>query len=424
MFVQELITEVRQKPLEIFIGLFVFAIAAFGAVVKDVASFVFLVFFVTSMFYVRKWPLIWRNLGQIEKLFLMGFLLYFISGLLSYANVADEYEYVKQMGRYLRFAFIVPLYLFLVRAEFDLIRFFIAGIVVSGPVYLLFASISINNNPGLPGQGYYHHILFGDTAMLNALLMLAFIVTRKFSVSVRLLIFVSMLCAFYASVLSTARGAWLAAPVLIIILAWYAVKTRSFNKKSISVVIAILLVMGALSPVRDIVATRFVEAVNEVKMFSSGEKADTSVGGRLALWDVAIKVWKENPVLGTGPGDYDSDLVDYQGQGWYPGVHVHNSVHNIYLQALASTGIIGLLVFIPVFIIFPLFFLYRVQDSNRQLERLSGLILIVAVSIFGLTESWTLRSPFIAIYVIYLVVIFTQAGKEFRNAEKQPVTYI
>lgn len=422
MFVQELITEVRQKPLETFIGLSVFAIAAFGAVVKDVASFVFLVFFVTSMFYVSKWPLIWRSLGQIEKLFLTGFLLYFISGLLSYANVTDEYEYVKQIGRYLRFAFIVPLYLFLVRAEFDLIRFFIAGIIVSGPVYLLFASIGIYNNPGLPGQGYYHHILFGDTAMLNALLMLALIVTRKFSVLVRLLIFVSMLCAFYASVLSTARGAWLAAPVLITILAWYAVKTQSFSKKSISLVIAILLVMGALSPVRDIVVTRFVEAISEVKMFSSGEKVDTSVGGRLALWDVAIKVWKENPVLGTGPGDYDGDLEDYQGQGWYPGVHVHNSVHNIYLQALASTGVVGLLVFIPVFIIFPLFFLYRVQDSNRQLERLSGLVLIVAVLIFGLTESWTLRSPFIAIYVIYMVVIFTQAAKGLRDVENTPVT--
>ena len=260
--------------------------------------------------------------------------------------------------------------------------------------------------------------------MLNALLMLAFIVTRKFSVSVRLLIFVSMLCAFYASILSTARGAWLAAPVLIIILAWYAVKTRSFNIKSISVIIAILLVMVTLSPARDLIATRYVEAVNEVKMFSSGEKFDTSVGGRLALWDVAIKIWKENPVLGTGPGDYNDDLVGYQSHGLYPGIYVHDSVHNIYLQALASTGIVGLLVFIPVFIIFPLLYLYRVNDSGRQLEKLSGLVLIVSVLIFGLTESWTLRSPFIAIYVIYLVVIFTQAGKEFRNADKQPVTYI
>jgi O-antigen ligase len=157
-------------------------------------------------------------------------------------------------------------------------------------------------------------------------------------------------------------------------------------------------------------------------MFSSDEKADTSVGGRLALWDVAIRVWERNPVLGTGPGDYNDDLVDYQSKGLYPGVFVHSSVHNIYLQALVSTGIVGLLVFILALIVFPMIFLQRAKPGGGQLERLSGLVLIVSVLIFGLTESWTLRSPFIAIFVIYLVVIFAQAGKGLRDAKQTPVT--
>mgnify|MGYP001820283581 CR=1 FL=1 len=419
MFIQKLLTEARQKPLEYFIGSCVLLVAAFGAVVKDVASSVFLIFIVISFFYVKQWPQTWRCLSQIEKLFLTGFLLYLASGFLSYINVADDYEYIKHMGRYLRFAFIVPVYLFLVHSKFELIRFFISGIVVSGPVYLFFALLTIYINQGPPGQGYYHHILFGDTAMLNSALMMVFLLTRKFSFSIRLLIVISMFCALYASVLSTARGAWVAAPVLIIMLAWYAIKTRTINIKSISVIIAILLVMVASTPVRDIVATRFVEAVNEVKMFSSDEKADTSVGGRLALWDVSIRVWEENPFLGTGPGDYNDDLVGYQNKGLYPGVFVHDSVHNIYLQALVSTGIVGLLVFILALIVFPLIFLQRARPGGGQLERLSGLVLIVSVLIFGLTESWTLRSPFIAIYVIYMVVIFSQAGKVLRDV-KQP----
>lgn len=405
-------------------GFCVLFIAAFGAAVKDVASFVFLIFILTSMFYVKKWPQTWRSLGDVERLLLTGFLLYMASGFLSYVNVADDYEFIKQMGRYLRFALIVPLYLFLVRTDLNLTRFLMVGIVLSGPVYLLIALLKQYNNPGSVGAGYYHHIIFGDAAMLNAMLMLVFLVTKKFSVFTSLLIIASMSCAIYASILSTARGAWLAAPALIIILGWYAVKTRSISIKRIAAIIAILLVMVALSPARDLIATRYVEAVNEVKMFSSGEKFDTSVGGRLALWDVAIKVWKENPVLGTGPGDYNDDLVDYQSRGWYPGVYVHDSVHNIYLQALTSTGIVGLLVFISVFIIFPLLYLYRVNDSGRQLEKLSGLVLIISVLIFGLTESWTFRSPFIAIYVIYLVVIFTQAGKGLRDVKQPPVTGI
>ena len=420
MFIQELLTEIRQKPLENFMGLCVMVIAVFGAAIKDVASAVFLIFILTSIFYVKQWPQAWRSLGDVERLLLTGFLLYMASGFLSYVNVADDYEFIKQMGRYLRFALIVPLYLFLVRTDLNLTRFLMAGVVLSGPVYLLIALLKQYNYPGSVGSGEYHHIIFGDAAMLNAMLILAFLVTKKFSVFTRLLFIASMSCAIYASILSTARGAWLAAPVLIVMLAWYAVKTRSIRIRGIYIIIAIVLAMIALSPVRDLIATRSIEAVNEVKMFSSGEGAGTSVGGRLALWDVAIKVWKENPVLGTGAGDYNDDLVDYQSQGLYPEVYVHDSVHNIYLQALASTGIVGLLVFILVFIVFPLLFLKRVKHGGVELERLSGLVLIVSVLIFGLTESWTLRSPFIAIYVIYLVVIFSQAGKGLRDVKQPP----
>lgn len=106
----------------------------------------------------------------------------------------------------------------------------------------------------------------------------------------------------------------------------------------------------------------------------------------------------------------------------YPGVFVHDSVHNIYLQALVSTGIVGLLVFILALIVFPLIFLQTAKPGGGQLERLSGLVLIVSVLIFGLTESWTLRSPFIAIFVIYLVVTFSQAGKGLRDAKQPLVT--
>ena len=418
MFIRKLLTEAQQKPLEYFIGSCVFLVAAFGAVVKDVASSVFLIFIVISFFYVKQWPQTWRCLSQIEKLFLTGFLLYLVSGFLSYINVADDYEYIKHMGRYLRFAFIVPVYLFLVHSKFELARFFISGIVVSGPVYLFFALSTIYSNQGPPGQGYYHHILFGDTAMLNSALMMVFLLTRRFSFSIRLLIVISMFCALYASVLSTARGAWVAAPVIIGILVWYAVKSAGIGLKKIGFIVIAVIMVISLSPAMDILSKRYTEAISEIKLFYSGEGFETSVGGRLALWDVAIDVWKENPVLGTGPGDYDEDLMSHKEQGRYPTVGPHKTTHNIYLQVLVSNGLVGILIFLPTFIILPLWYIRGVASDSRQLEKISALILIVSVAIFGLTESWTLRSPFVAIFAVYFSVLFTSLDKTDSRCSK------
>jgi len=411
MFIQKLLAEAQQKPLEYFIGFCVFLIAALGAVVKDVASSVFLVFIVISFFYVKQWPQTWRCLGQVEKLFLTGFLLYLASGFLSYINVADDYEYIKHMGRYLRFALIVPLYLFLAHSKFELTRFFISGIVISGPVYLLFALLTIYINQGPPGQGYYHHIMFGDTAMLNSAIMMVLLLTRKFTFSIRLLIMISMFCSLYASVLSTARGAWVTAPVIIGILVWYAVKSAGIGVKKIGFVIVAVIIIISLSPAMDILSKRYTEAISEIKLFYSGEGFETSVGGRLALWDVAIDVWKENPVLGTGPGDYDDDLVGHKDQGRYPTVAPHKTTHNIYLQVLVSNGLVGILIFLPTLIVLPLYYIRREVSDSMQFEKLSALILIVSVAIFGLTESWILRAPFVAIFAVYFAVLFTSLDK-------------
>lgn len=407
MYIQKLFAEFRQKPQEMLLGTCVILATALGAVVKDVASSVFLIFIITSLFYIRQWPQTWKSLSFMEKLFLTGLVLYMVSGLLSYVNTEDDYEYVKQMGRYARFAMIVPVYLFLAYARFDLFRFLVFGVIVSGPVYLLFAYIGTYDNQGAPGQGYYHHILFGDTAMLNALLMTTFLAVGKFTALIRLLILVSMICAFYAAVLSTARGAWLAAPVVIVMLLWCVHRRRYIDTWKLGLIIAVVTSVIIISPARDIVSNRFDMAINEIQQFRKGEKIDTSVGMRLAMWDIAIDVWKNNPVLGTGPGDYDDELIARKKQGMYVTIHDHKTVHNIYLQILASNGLLGVLVFLPALIIFPLIYIGSINSSEKRLKKLASLVLVVSAAIFGLTESWILRAPFIAIYAIYFVVLVT-----------------
>ena len=40
------------------------------------------------------------------------------------------------------------------------------------------------------------------------------------------------------------------------------------------------------------------------------------------MWDIAIDVWKQHPVLGSGPGDFDDEILSLQSEGEYAGMDV------------------------------------------------------------------------------------------------------
>ncbi|MDT8451877.1 MAG: O-antigen ligase family protein [Gammaproteobacteria bacterium] len=378
---------------------------------RDVASASMAVLFLASLFYIRKWPVWWRALSRDEWLLLSALGLYTLSGLISYYNVSDDYEFVKHMGRYLRFLLIVPVYL-LSGSRAPLFKYLVAGAIVSGPLYLNFALISAAEDPGMPASGNYHHITFGDGAMLNVLFLLAVLLTWKTRMALKVMMAVAIVCALYASILSQARGAWLALPVCGAVLLYFAVK---YGRLKIKVVLLPLLLLGiavlAVSPARELLEDRVSEAVQEVEAFASGEKFDSSVGGRLAMWDIAVDVWRQHPVIGTGLGDFDLEIEQRQEQGIYESITVHASVHNIYLQALATTGTVGFLVLCFALVIQPLRLFYRTPGEKPTPARLGGIMLVLAYAVFGLTESWILRAPVISVFLIYLITLSVTVSK-------------
>lgn len=407
------------RSVELLIGFCLFATAAAGVAVKDVASASLAILFLASLFYIHKWPVWWRALSRNEWLLLSALGLYTLSGLISFYNVSDDYEFVKHMGRYLRFLLIVPVYLLLSGSSAPFFKYLLAGAIVSGPLYLSFALMSAAEHPGSPATGDYHHITFGDGAMLNALFLLAVLLTWKTRMVVKVIIAVAMICALYAAILSQARGAWLALPVCGAVLFYFTVK---YGRLKIKVVLPLLLLgvaVLAVSPARELLEGRVSEAVQEVEAFASGEKFDSSVGGRLAMWDIAVDVWQQHPVIGTGLGDFDQEIEQRQVQGIYESIAVHASVHNIYLQALATTGTVGFLALCFALVIQPLRLFYRAPGEKPTPARLGGIMLVLAYAVFGLTESWILRAPVISMFLIYLITLSVTVSKSKENINPQ-----
>ncbi len=404
MCLKKYINTIKAEPVYFVAGISVLLLAVMGTSVRHVASVTFTILVLLSFTTIKDWSKVYISLSSLEKLFLLSFFLYMLSGVFSYYNVDDTDKYVKLFERYFRFLLVIPIYLFLIKKKISLLRYLYAGVVISGPFLFLIALKHSLQFPNVPAQGNYHHIIFGQLAMLNVGIMLNMLFTLNLSKKMQAVILVSVLCGVAVAIMSQARGAWLVIPVYLVFVIYSTFKSGKKAVVIATVFIMLAMVLSSIKPVGNVVEQRTSDAVTEVNRFFTEDKYISSVGTRLAMWEIAINVWKKSPVLGTGLGDFDDEVIELQAEGKYVGMDVHNSVHNIYLQALVGSGLVGLFALFFVILFLPI----RVFICNMCVHKgasYAGIIVVVSYAVFGLTESWTLRLPAVSVFLVYLVII-------------------
>lgn len=70
-----------------------------------------------------------------------------------------------------------------------------------------------------------------------------------------------------------------------------------------------------------------------------------TVGLRYGLWQAGWRMWLDHRILGVGIGMFPQRLVVY-GRGLVPFHYLHLGAHNMYVQVLAETGLIGFTLFV------------------------------------------------------------------------------
>ena len=388
------------------VGICVLLLAVMGTSVRHVSSTVFAILFILSLSAITYWKKLYFSLSRVEKMFLGALLLYTFSCVLSFYNVDDAEKYFKVLERYLRFTLIIPVFFLILKKKVSVLNYLYLGAIISGPFLFLVALQHYLAEPNLPAKGYYHHIIFGQLAMLNVGIMLSVILTKNLRRKYQLIILLSMICGVAASIMSQARGVWLVFPVYVLIGIFYTVKDKKINTKYITVFLVAIILLSIFTPIGSLLKQRTEAAINEVNRFYVADEYISSVGTRLAMWRIAIDVWKQHPVLGTGPGDFDDEIKVLQNKGEYVGMDVHNSAHNIYFQSLADLGVVGLAALLFVIFIMPLRLLFY-EDYINEEGRLLWFIILISYAIFGLSESWTLRSPAVAVFLVYVIVTFS-----------------
>ncbi len=82
------------------------------------------------------------------------------------------------------------------------------------------------------------------------------------------------------------------------------------------------------------------------RVTGSSPFASSTISGRLLLWQDSVQLWLARPVLGAGPSRFVDAINPFHTEAWAAAVGPYappDSPHNLLLQVLCSTGVLGVL---------------------------------------------------------------------------------
>jgi O-antigen ligase len=352
----------------------------------------------------------WRGAQGRERWILLAFVGFVGTALLSLVNADDLTQGVRRMEKMVAFLLFVPIYLGVRRLRVNLLPPLLYGVLLAGPVMAGVGAYSVFILDKPRAMGSYHPIIFGDLAMLLALVGAA---TWVFWVArgkwLRILFPISIACALYASMLSGTRGAWLALPPAVAVLLFFFRYHFPCRRRLFSVAIAGAILL-AISPIvfPDTIGHGLGRIVHSLESFEQGKNRNSSEGQRLLMWVLAMEVWRQNPLIGTGLGDFEHEVAVRMEAGQTELKTVRGHAHNIYFESLAVTGLLGLCSMVLAIFILPFcaFYAYR-HEPGAEVAAIGGIIVLVSFAVFGLTEGWLTRSVLVRSYLVFLLVFLT-----------------
>jgi O-antigen ligase len=213
------------------------------------------------------------------------------------------------------------------------------------------------------------------------------------------LVWLGILGALFALVMSSTRGAWLA--FLGALFTWLLLSRGiSARSKAVGIGATLLIVAGLAVTNGSVVQERLEQMVDGLDAYHAGT-VNSSVGERIEMWHGAVMMFEAHPLIGVGPGQYQEANQDLIAQGRLsPVIAGHGHPHNEYLAALASGGILGffglLLALLGPLVYFVRHARYRDPRSGarpdaealRPVIALGGSLFVVATAIFAFTDAY------------------------------------
>jgi len=365
------------------------------------------------------------QVNQDEKLFYLSLGIFFLVSL--FITLYGGFAY-KAIGKYLHLLLAIPIYIYFRHVGIKLLYLWyglVAGAIVVAGIAIYDVWITDTprywGNGDLRAMGITHPIIFGDLALVMGVMSIAGLGWfKQRSAWQALLPVIALLCGVLASVLSIARGGWVAVPFLVLVFFWY-IKSRFSFKFKIIIAAAVIVLIGVIYAVPQTKVKHHVDrTITSLQQYGDSEIKSihrrTSVGTRLEMWQASWKIFLDNPVMGVGWGHYKEQAQAQVDQGLRnKSAATFDHPHSEYFSALAHGGILGFSVLMLLFLtpawIFIKYIKYGKSVESRRLA-LAGLVLVVAYMAFGISEPMLYRSRSVGFFALYLAIFMAGIYQE------------
>jgi hypothetical protein len=188
----------------------------------------------------------------------------------------------------------------------------------------------------------------------------------------------------------------------------FILTTRHATRRLVAAILLGVLLIGGSFYARERVAGS-----------KEAQKVAESFSTRVWTWGSALQGFQERPLLGWGPENFPAVFDKYFNSKHYvPGENREtwfDRAHSVFFDYLAETGLIGLLAYLAIFIVFAVEFFRRTKPYAETLI-LSGLILAVVT---GYLVQASVLFDVLPIYLnLFLVLAFAAwwLGQEEKGA--------
>ena len=236
---------------------------------------------------------------------------------------------------------------------------------------------------------YNDHTAYGAALAMYFPVVVGFLFYPGLKSWQRLLVFATMLIFVLAIILSYSRASWLSlgAALGVFILVVFKIKFRW-------ILVTLLIILGLFFSFQNQILDRleknktessrnFVEHLESMTNISS----DASNLERINRWQSALRLFKERPVFGWGPGTYQFVYAPYQRSKEKTIISTNlgdkGNAHSEYLGPLAEEGIIGTLIVLLLvgFMVYTGVAVY-IKSHDREVKYLSLMVLLGLVTYF------------------------------------------
>ena len=256
-------------------------------------------------------------------------------------------------------------------------------------------------------------MFLGNPNMLGIYLIIAFpialgqiAVSRKIVSKIVYLIFAGLIMT--CIVMTWSRGAWLG--VIVATIAFLLL----YDFKNIWIV----LVSGLTLPLWQ----RFLPADILTRFTTIFTRGDSSIKMRFDIWETVGEIIGENWLTGIGVGETAFQNVYDSSQTVLARMAVHS--HNLYLQILLEVGIIGIVVFAVIMLMFGQKSLIEIKHGNKTSKSrtmtAAGFSAIIGACVAGCTDYiWYNYRVFLMFWIVFaLTVALSKANVRERESTR------